>query len=319
MKHYFQLHYKMFDRQTANFGFNVFFRIIFSLAIFVALSIFLFSKTEFAPFIFILISQILISKLSEIERNDFLKTTFHKKEYIQVRIIENILCSTPFILFLLYEFKPLHAIGLILLSISISFLRLKNGFNFTLPTPFSKKPFEFSVGFRNTILILLALYAITIIAIYVHNFNLGVFALIATIYTCMTYYSNTEDEFFVWIFNQNSKQFIISKIKRAILSSFILTVPLTISISLFFPTLKNNSTGIFTYQSLIPFGILLLGIVNIINAVICKYSSFPSKISFANNFILGFAFLFPPLLLFTIPYFYSLSIKNLKETLNDNT
>ena len=48
----------------------------------------------------------------------------------------------------------------------------RTSLNFSMPTPFSKNPFEFTTGFRRTLLIFPLAYALTVIAINVDNLNL---------------------------------------------------------------------------------------------------------------------------------------------------
>ena len=49
----------------------------------------------------------------------------------------------------------------------------QTNFNLTIPTPFSKKPFEFSTGFRRSFFMFPIAYILTFIAIRVDNFNLA--------------------------------------------------------------------------------------------------------------------------------------------------
>ncbi len=50
-----------------------------------------------------------------------------------------------------------------------------------LPTPFSKNPYEYTVGFRRHWWLVLCIYALTCISINANNFNLGLFSLVAAV------------------------------------------------------------------------------------------------------------------------------------------
>jgi hypothetical protein len=69
--------------------------------------------------------------------------------------------------------------------------------NVTVLTPFSKKPFEFTAGFRKTFYVFLIAYVLTYIQVSVGNFNLGVFSVLLIGITCFSYYSKVENDYFV--------------------------------------------------------------------------------------------------------------------------
>jgi hypothetical protein len=118
--------------------------------VFVGLSMSLFYKTTFAPYLYVLISLYLTSNLSEIKRNDFLEICFGNERYRKVRILENLIVALPFVIFLIYKQQFYPGIFLLAFTVLLALSKFKMSYSMTIPTPFYKKPFEFTVGFRNT-------------------------------------------------------------------------------------------------------------------------------------------------------------------------
>lgn len=277
---------------------------VFLIAGFVALSIFLFSKTNVAHYLYVAVALSLVGSLSETKRNEFLKTSFKSKEYRQIRIIENLVVSLPFAGFLMYKQLFIVVLILIVLAAFLSLVNLKTRYSFTLPTPFYKKPFEFTVGFRNTFFLFPIAYAITVISVSINNFNLGIFSLMAVFAISMNFYSKPEDEFYVWSFNMTSKQFLVDKIKTAFVYSAWLVIPVLLILGIAFYE---------KWHYILLF--LVVGYAFLIAAITAKYSVFPNEINLTEGFLIATSLFFPPLLLFIIPYFFSQSVNRLKHYL----
>ncbi|WP_445452169.1 ABC transporter permease [Flavobacterium sp. 25HG05S-40] len=304
MKEYFVLQFKMLNRQLTEWGIEPIIGYLIGIFAFVGISIKLFEKTQFAEYIHITLALSLVLKLNEINRNEFLKLCYSKTEYIKIRIVENLIVSIVFILFLLFEEKYLSSILLFILATLFSLIDLKTKSSFTLPTPFYKHPFEFTVGFRSNYFIYFFAYFLTFVSISVDNFNLGIFSLILTLLCCLNYYTNSENEFYVWVFSLTPKEFLKYKLRYIIQYSTILSLPILISLSLFF----------YTKIDLI-IGFQFLGYLFIFTTMLAKYSVFPEKLNIKFGIILALTFWFPPLLVLIIPYLYIQSTKKLKEIL----
>ncbi len=304
IQYYFSLQYRMLNRQLSDFGLHPLAGYILSVAAFIGLSVYLFLKTEFAMYIYYLLAIGFTYMLSESGRNGFLKTCFNADEYYKIRIIENALLVLPFVAFLTYKSAFLPAILLLVSAILLVFLSIRSTLNFTIPTPFSNKPFEFIVGFRNTFYAFVLAYFLTIMAVTVGNFNLGIFALLFVLMICMTFYSNPESEFYVWIFSSGTRGFLLHKIKIALLYSTILCLPVVVGLGVFFP---ENIAAILGFQS--------LGYLYLVAVILAKYSTFPNKINLPQILVIAFSISFPPLLIGVIPYFYIQSAKKLNEIL----
>lgn len=304
MKEYLILQSKMINRQLTEWGIEPIIGYFLSLLAFIGLSIKLFEKTQFAEYIFIAFSLILVIKWNEINRNDFLKLCYSKTEYIKIRIVENLIISIAFIIFLLFQEKYLSSLLLFISVCLFSLIDFKNKSSFTLPTPFYKHPFEFTVGFRSNYFIYFFAYFLTFKSISVDNFNLGIFSLLLTLVVCLNYYINSENEFYVWEFSLNPKEFLRYKLKIIILYSTILCLPIILSLSLFFSTKID-----------IILGFQFLGYLFIFATMMAKYSVFPEKLNIRFWILFALTLWLPPLLLMIIPYLYIQSTKKLKEIL----
>jgi len=304
MKHYFRLQLTMLNRQFTELRINPIVGILFSIFAFIGISIILFSKTEYSNYIYLAISLILTQRLSEVNRTTFLKICFVKKDYIKLRLIENIASSVPFFIFFCFKSQLVFAVVLIILSSLLSFISLENKSNFTLPTPFKKTPFEFTMGFRKSILVLILAYILGIISIRVNNFNLGAFSVAVTLLIYISFYSIVENEFYVWVYSSKPKEFILLKIKTLVQNSVLLSIPLMILLAFYFPS------KILALSVIFALGIL----INII-LVIAKYSVYPQKMNIQLSLLIAMSFLFFPTLLISIPYLYKKAINNLKTIL----
>ncbi len=274
--------------------------------VFILASNYLFEKTEFANYVYGLFALSFVSKLSELKRNDFLKSIFNKDRYKKLRLLENIIYCLPFTLFLIYQKQFVFSVILNLCVIIIMLFNFSTNLNVTIPTPFSKNPFEFTVGFRKTFYVFPIAYFLTYISVSVGNFNLGVFSMLLIGFTCFSYYSKVENEYFVWNYNLSPKEFLVEKVKTCLTFFILLNLPIIIALSVsFFKEI----------DILIVF--LLLCNLYLIAIIFAKYSSFPNEMNMSQGILIVSSMLFPPIILIFIPLFYSQSIKKLNTILND--
>jgi len=304
MKYYFSLQLRMLNRQLTDFGLHPVAGYFLLVLIYAGLSVYLFSKTEFAAYIYLVIAISFMMKLSETGRNGFMKTCFNAYDYYKIRMIENLLMALPFTFFLLFNLAFLTAASLMIISGILVIFNSKSALNFAIPTPFLKRPFEFNIGFRNTFYVIFFAYFITVMAVIAGNFNLGIFTLILILFVCMTYYAEMENEFYVWIFSLSPNRFLIHKIQTAILFSTLLCLPVFTGLSVFFP----GNIGVLA-------GFQCLGYLYLITVVLAKYADFPNKINLPQVLVIAFSISFPPLLIGVIPFFYLKSVQKLNEIL----
>ena len=301
---YFQLQYKLINRSIKELGLNPIITYIIAITALIGFAIYLFSITEFAPYVLILTCIGLLSKLSQTQRNDFLKMVYTKKIYLTIRFIENTILSLPFILILLVKLSFFPVLIIVVLSIVMTLANFNTSFSVAIPTPFYKRPFEFIVGFRNTFYLFGLAYALTFIAIKVDNFNLGIFSLLLIFLISLTFYSKPENEYFVWSYNLKAKAFIYKKLKTSLIYSTILSLPILGVLIIHFQT---NQVILIAFE--------LVGYTYLITLVLIKYSAFPNKMSITQGIVVAISLYIPPLLLLIIPYYYIQSAERLKDLL----
>ncbi len=300
MKAYFLLQFKMTNRKLADYGLNPILGFCIIFAVFIGFSMYLFSRTEFAVYMYMLIAWSFVAKLSEKKRNDFLKSIFLKISYVKLRMIENSIVVLPFVAFLIYKQLFPDAIMITAITLMMALVNFNSTFNYTIPTPFYKKPFEFTVGFRNTFYLFLLNYSLACIAASVGNFNLGVFALLLVFLLSFSFYSKPENEYYVWSFIDTPKGFLIKKIKTAFLYSTLLSIPILLILCIFFP---GEIKTILLFQ--------LLSYIYLVTIIFAKYSNYPDEMNVPQGFLIALSVLFPPVLVGVIPFFYVQSMKKL--------
>lgn len=306
MIEYFHLQFKILNRRIINFGLPLLIGYTLIPFVFILLSNYLFGNTEFAIYVYGLIAISFVSKLSEPKRNDFLKSIFNKDEYKKIRVIENVIYCLPFTFFLVSKNQFIFSVILNLFVIIIILLNFRTNINLPIPTPFSKNPFEFTVGFRKTFYVFPIAYFLTYISVSVGNFNLGIFSMLLIGITCFSYYSKIENEYFVWNYNLSSKKFLLEKMKTCLIYFSLLSLPIIITLGISF----FNEIDI-----LVVFTLLCYAYLSAI--VFAKYSAFPNNMHLPQGILFALSFMFPPMLLIIIPLFYSQSIKKLNIVLND--
>ncbi len=294
----------MLNRHLKEFGLPPIIGYVLAIILFAGVSVFLFYKTEYATYIYPFFVVSSLSLLSETKRNDFLKTCFIDKDYWRVRLLENLLIAFPFVLFLGYQQEWLIALGLVIIAGLMARFHFNNQLNYTIPTPFYKYPFEFTVGFRTNIAMFLLTYFLTVMSISVSNFNLGVFALLLIFLTNFSFYALPDSQFYVWIFSSTSKRFLLDKIKIALFYITLLALPILLSLGYYFP---EKIKLLLAFQG--------LGYIYLCTIILAKYAAFPRAMNLPETIFIIASVFFPPFLLFTIPFFYRQSIKKLSPIL----
>ncbi len=304
MKYHFKLQYLRFKRDCTSAGINPFLGLGFVVCAFVIISELIFKKINYSPLLYLLTALIIISTFGEEIRNQFLKSIFPPIKCRKLRLLENLLAAAPFSIFLVFENHYLIAILTLVLS-SILSLYNKMGFTgFQIPSPFSKNPYEFTVGFRRNYIFILAIYAVAFISIYYHNFILGLLSLLSIFLLCLTFYSVEDPIYYVWIHSQSSKVFLGNKIRVALRYSFFLSLIILLTLICFY-----------SFQIGLVLLTLTVGLLYIVLGILAVYVNFPSKRTYSQNIQFYFSILMPLLLLLVIPNMYYQAIRRLKEYL----
>lgn len=304
MRFYFSLQYKRLERWFQESGVNPIIGIIFFVMAFILGSVYLFYKTEFAKWVYVLIGISTMINLGEKKRTNRLDSIFSAREYWQLRLLENGLVAFPFIVYLIYQQYYLLALSLLFAGGLLATFKFRKNTQFKILTPFKKFPFEFIIGFRKYYALIIIAYFITIKSIQVGNYNLGLFALALIFLTGMSFNLKPEHKYFVWIYAEDSKKFLKNKVATSIICSTILIVPPLIVLSLMF------TEYIWPTLAVCGLGYLFLCLV-----ILAKYSAFPKEMNLPQGILLALTIWFPPMLIIVMPLFYKKSIQNLNTLL----
>lgn len=305
MKEYFHLQYEMLNRKMQEAGVHPLLGYLLGGGAFVLLSEYAFHKTDFARYLMVLSCFALQYRLSGKNRTDFLLSIFGKKKN-WIRISENLIVSIPFVIELCLKDSFLETSLLLAGSSILALVSFQSNSGFSLPTPFSKRPFEFCEGFRKTFLTIALAYALTMIAISVDNLYLGIFSMVLIFLTTFSYYTRPEKDYYVWIHREKPRTFLVRKILVGTRYILLLMTPVVAGL---LAAYSNH------YQLILLF--LLIGILFLWTMVLAKYSAFPKEMNLPEVILMAFALFFPPVIVLIMAYFYRKSINNLQPILND--
>lgn len=275
--------------------------LILSVIFFIVITELLFYKTKSAPFIYCFIGLSALLPLNNTDRNDFLFTVFQKADWYKIRFIENLMIILPFTVYLIIKSHIALALILVILSIFLSLIKSMYISRFTLATPFGKQPFEFAIGFRKTFLLILFYYFLSTMAIVYENFNLGIFSLIITMLTTLSFYSQIEPDHYLSIYNLDPKAFLFHKISIGVKQLLVLVMPMFLVVVFTFPN---------QLLVLILFGVLGIGCITMM--ILAKYNAYPKQIDLLVALLITFSMAIPFIMIFTIPYLYKKSVNNLQ-------
>src|SRR5690606_34040486 len=184
LPYFFRLQFQRMHRTIGDWGVNPYLAYIGIPLLFVGGSMALFSRTLYANWLYVGIAGAALLQTCGSTRLRFLRQVFDRHTYWRLRICENLLMAVPFVLFLLYKGQAGFALGLVCLALAAVPLRIGITGSFVLPTPFSKRPFEFAIGFRNSISVLFIAVILLIIGVYVGNAYLSLATVPLVVLVC---------------------------------------------------------------------------------------------------------------------------------------
>jgi hypothetical protein len=305
MRTYFTLQFRWLDRHLRDFGIRPWLGYVLGAILFAGMSAYLFYRFEYAGWGYAFLALLSTARLSETDRNQFLLNTYPVREYRQLRLLENLGVALPFIAAMSIAGEWLPALTAVVAAGIMTLSNIDRLVPMTIPTPFSRRPFEFAVGFRRSWLLVLVLYILAAIAIRHGNFNLGMFALVALFLAAMTYYNEPEPTLFVWMHADDARSFLRKKMITAVLHASILSAPVIAALVIAWP-----------YYALFPSIAVMVGTLYVIAMLLGKYAGYPSAINLPSGFMLALAVWFPPLLLGVIPYFHRRAVRQLTPYLS---
>jgi hypothetical protein len=264
----------------------------------------LFKRTEWAGYLIGTLGLYYYAAQQNKPAIHFLRTSFSKSDFVLINCIEWSLIFIPVISSLLIYKAWLPLTITVLVSMLLQW-ELNSNRMPTVPVyPFNKNPWEYMVGIRAHWIWILFLFVICVIAIYVGNFNLGLFGMLALGGIAATFYIYPEPKEIVWLYNRSAKKFLGHKIRVASLQYVLIVILPMVFLWLFFPG-----------RALWILITLPIAILWIILLILAKYAAFPREISISQSVLIGVGILCPILLPYVIYTFYTKSILNLKTVL----
>ncbi|MFT4753158.1 MAG: hypothetical protein ACI85Q_000696 [Salibacteraceae bacterium] len=307
MYEFFRLKLHRNIRAVAHWGVHPFMGIPLVVILFFVGAHFLFQRTTYASYLFVLLAIMTVIPLGGIARNSFLKQIFIHTEYRKVRVVENILHSIPFVIYLLYQLLLLEALVVFISVILISFAPSHQTYVPSFKTPFWRWPYESAIGFRKIFWLYPIAFFVVFKAIEVANLGLGIFGMEVVFIISMFNYFSPEPCFYVWMHQMNSQAFLWQKMGIAILYASFFALPIAVVLAFFFP---GNEIIIFSFLSF-GYGYLII-------IVLAKYASYPKSISLPQGILICLSLYYPVIIIGVIPFLYFYTHKRLKYLLHDS-
>lgn len=258
----------------------------------------LLERTDYAAYAISFFSLSAYGWFSGRQRNDFLRLTFREAAYRKIRLLENGLVTLPFVL--LFLCKGFWALTLVQLLVggAMAFRTTNTANALTLPTPFSRHPFEFAVGFRQYWWLLLMAVFLLVMGVRADNFELSAFSWFITVFAAMSFYQKPEPGFYAWVHAMTAREFMHRKLRIGTGQLLLLGLPFVLTLLIFFPE----------RWALVAAG-QVLALLYVVLTIVVKYTAYPQEVDLQKGFIVAFGIIMPPLLLLLIPYYYQQAIR----------
>lgn len=302
---YFELKKRIFARRMKDYGINPWLGVLILIIVFLLFSFLLFQNTKInAAYIYTIIPFVFLLKTNNENETAFFKSIYSKKEFLAIKILQNIIIVFPFVFFLFFK-NFIFVGGLLLLgSVFLSFFNFRIKKSQKLKIPFLRNSFEFIVGFRNSFYWIPLLLVFLVIGQVLDNDNF-LFLLIGFLFLIFSsYYLNPEPPFYVWVYALTPIEFLFLKFSHAIGNATLIIVPFVLIEVLFFD---------FSLQSL--FILLGIGMFFLFIIILLKYSTYPNENHILEGVILVMCIFFPPILIVFLPYLFIKSKQKLKNYL----
>lgn len=284
MKTWFQLQYLMLIRSVREAGLHPLVALTLSLGLLCLLVFLGWDRVPHPDAVFSILLLTAMTKLMLRPRNEFMEMVFGTEVHYRLRIAENLILAIPFTICLILKQAWVWTVLFPVTATLAAFFRTDPGSGRVLPTPFGKIPYEVPAGFRKTLPWIALSAAVLAAGILSGNHALFPASLIILVLVSASYYGEPDEPLYIWIFKTTPRTFLFKKFRASAWFTVTLAIPVLIAAL----TLDSQWLPVLT-------GILLFGLC--LNALVIagRYSSFPSKLSFANGLIMAFAVIFLPL------------------------
>ncbi len=321
MRNYFQLQLRIVQRFLTEWRLAPWLVALVVPVLFVLGSLLLLERTAYAALAIMVLSWSGFAWLSGSQRNYFLRITYPGATYRKIRLWENTVIILPIVL--LFVGKGLGAVvrpeasgvawwywgalALVqgLVGTAMAYRVVGGRASLKLPTPFSRQPFEFAVGFRRAWWLLVFAIFLLIMGVRAQNFELGAFAWFMTVFGALNFYQKPEPGFYVWVHALSGRQLLLRKLRIGNVHLLILGLPFVLTLLVAFPA----------RWLLVVVG-LVLASAYLTLFIVAKYAAYPNEIDLVNAFIIAFGFVVPPLMIFLIPYYFKRAALRLQLVLS---
>ncbi|PVH25450.1 hypothetical protein [Sphingobacterium corticibacter] len=257
-----------------------------------------------ASLILLFVQYSLVQHLNDQDRRDFLKQLFPSRSFTRLLLYENTLVTLPLALVAVYSSAWLAVLGLIILPVVYYHLATWHISTASMPTPFSRKPFEFIILFRRWWFVFVILHMLLGIALYVGNENLAFILLFVQIILSLQAYDVVEDELLVWNYSLSPQAFLQHKVTRGILHCLLLSAPMLFALLIAYPE-----------NVLIIALIVIVGLLLLLLSILMKYSSYPRRPGLMEILLTISAVVTMILIPYLYYYFYKKSIHQFQKYL----
>jgi hypothetical protein len=306
--YYLLLELKLFNRKLLQIGFNL--NLFWSIvpAIFILSALHIIQNGENSTWILVAFLTLLFQNKNSTLHQEFLDTNIGKGKIILIRLIRNLLLALPFVISMLYFGKVLHTLALIVIAMIGAYWLTPKLKPMIISTPFRKYPFEFIIGFRRYFWIWLLLIPTIYLSYTYQNDAIAIFVFAVILLVQLQFFSYQEPTWYIWNEAKSPTEFLFFKIKIGMICNFI---SITIPTLILFIVLPNSFLLI---VSIWAFSFVLCAF-----SILNKYAYIPNQLAALQGFLFTLNLIFPPLLLFSIPYLFKKAEQNLKHFLYDSS
>ncbi len=309
---FFKLLYLSWLRYLKGIGLNPVITLAILLLLFVLASIKIYSL-EYGYSLYLMWALTILAKGSTVKRNNFLYLNYSNGLFYLLRMVENLIVISPFVIFYLVQNEILKSMSLILVAFAMVLLRSRSVKSIVILQPFSKYDYEWIAAFRKYFLLPIPFLIGYCMGIIVHNYSLSlVCGGVLMLNLALPFQETIEKPVFIWQYKLSAVSFLKEKAKRIFNYSLCFIG--------FFLLIIAFNPGKWLSILFVCFWCLLTVIVSLIT----KYSRYPSSTSSVNQSLLvgaSLAALFQPYLIPVVLFLaYSQlnnSIRSLKAILDD--
>ncbi|SFC66969.1 hypothetical protein SAMN05421747_11834 [Parapedobacter composti] len=303
-RNYFRLQVLMLNRRIEEAGVPFYVGYLIALVLFAGVSIGVFRLPDYPEYVYLVLLATVLAGMAHYEKHRYLVTALGAARTVQIRVLENLFASLPFAGFLAINGYFETCSASLLIGTASGFAKPRRITGGPLPTPFSKYPFEFPMGFRKYLPVLAGTYLLVAYACYADRFGLGLAMLTVLFFVCSAFYSPLEDRTYVWVHQCSPTAFLIKKIGTGLALCAAVTAPIAIALLIFFP---EDVGWLCT--------VVLLGLLYLTAVIMAKYWAFPHEVNLMHVLVVSLVVWLPPLYLVFLPFLFQRSRRNLKQLL----